>query len=91
MYYYLFLVKERKDVFQGFKGKDQLWQVIEWASVMWCIFFPLVLVIQLLLIIFSIDAEIPPHLWMALDGVWLVIVGGKAYLETRQNGENNKG
>lgn len=78
LWFYILLYKRKKEIFEDLRGKDNRWQLIELATLMWLIFCPIFLVISVL------GVEINPFVWGVLDSIFLISIGGKAYMETRK-------
>lgn len=86
LWYWLLFVKERKNVLEQLKGEDLRWQVIELSGLMWLIIMPACVVADML------GAHIQNMVWGAMDTVYLINVGGKAYLErlkAKKNGSES--
>lgn len=72
---YILLRKEGHKVLEHLKGDDGKWQIIELSGMMWLIIMPCMVVADLL------GAHLSIVVWGAMDTVYLINIGGKAYLE----------
>ena len=75
-YLILFSVIEGKEIKQGFKGKDGLWQFIEVAAYIWIIIFSTASLADIFLGFHS-----STNFWASMDAIFLTITGGKVGLE----------
>lgn len=83
--YWLYFVK-RNEVLPDLRGKDKMWQIIELASVAWLILMPTLVICDLLKVVAS------PSVWVSMDTIFLIAVGGKMgfkYLEDKNAKKDN--
>lgn len=71
MQVYLYVFLTRKEVLPDLRGKDKLWQFVEFIGPIWAILFPTVVCAAL----FSV--EVPEALWSTMDILFLISVLGK--------------
>lgn len=76
---YILLRKEGHMVLDHLKGEDGKWQIIELSGMMWLVIMPCMVVADLL------GAHLTAIVWAAMDTVYLINIGGKAYLENIKN------
>jgi len=74
---YIIYFRHRKEVMQDLRGKDGRWQPMELSAVTWLIIFPTLIACDLL----GVHAH--PLVWSSMDVIYLVNVGGKAYIAAK--------
>jgi len=75
----IIVVTEKKDIIFGFKGKDKVWQFLEFSGIVWLVLFPAAIASSLL------GQQVDPVLLAALDVIYIVNIGGKAYHKKLEN------
>lgn len=71
MQVYLYVLLTRNEVLPDLRGKDKLWQFVEFIGPIWAILFPTVVCAAL----FGID--IPKDLWTMLEILFFISILGK--------------